>query len=167
MNRKLGAVLLSALSFAVRAQDLGCYEKCLGQGRTSQLCSSLCRSSQTPSITIRPLAPESLSSLSQQGPLSGINSPEALRAKCTIQKDINACRQLQELSGVKQPNISVENGTRQLVPSQAQQFNQKLQEKRVPEYMRVKCLVEFDLGVCKEIDEILIGKRPAPTSNSQ
>ena len=150
------------LSVGALAQDLGCYEKCLGQGRTPQLCSSLCRSQSQP-ITIRPNAPESSPGLSQQGPLAGINSPDALRAKCTIQKDINACRQLQEISGGRQ-NISVGNTTRQLAPSQAQQFNQKLQENKIPEGMRVKCLVEFDLGVCKEIDEMLAGKRSAPAS---
>lgn len=162
--RFLSLFILFSACINANAQELSCYDKCLGQGRTTQLCSSLCRSSQAQSIQIRPINPQATSNVSQQGPLAGANSPEALRAKCTIQRDVNACRQLQEvLAGGTENTPSTGNFRNALPASQTQQFNQRLQDKNIPESMRTKCLVEFNLGVCKEIDEVLNGKKTLPT----
>jgi hypothetical protein len=116
------------------------------------------------SIQIKPIHVDPALGLRQQGPLAGVNSPDALRAKCVIQRDVNACRQLQEALVNIQENQWVDNVSQSLPPVQTQQFNQRLQAKNIPEEMRVKCLVEFNLGVCKEIDEMLASKKAISNS---
>lgn len=146
-----GAV--AALISSVSAQEQGCFQKCIAQGRVEQFCNSICRGGQAPSIQIKPAGQSSTqSSIYVPGQLQ-TDSPEVLRAKCVMQRDIASCRQLQ---GTAQSSESAQSPVSPVV---SQQINQKLQAANIPEALRNKCLVELDLKACKDIDELLVGKR--------
>jgi hypothetical protein len=154
--------VLAALMSSVSAQEQGCLQKCVAQGRVEQFCNSICRGGQAPSIQIKPAnfgvsqgvnQGATQSSIYVPGQLQTSDSPEVLRAKCVMQRDIASCRQLQ---GTTQAG---ENAQSRVSPVVSQQINQKLQAENIPEALRNKCLVELDLKACKDIDELMAGKK--------
>ena len=149
--------VLAALMSSVSAQEQGCLQKCVAQGRVEQFCNSICRGGQAPSIQIKPTTQNAIQGATQSsiyvpGQLQ-TDSPEVLRAKCVMQRDIASCRQLQ---GTTQSSESVQS---RVSPVVSQQINQKLQAADIPEELRNKCLVALDLKACKDIDELLAGKK--------
>lgn len=150
--------LFVAFAAVAWAQDADCYSRCIQQGRTSQLCASMCGSGQrSQSIRVNPTP-----GLLPPAPQGSATSPEVLRAQCVVQKDILACKKLQELQGTAPSQEAGGSNPPALAPARAQQFNQRLQQKNIPEDLRLKCVIEFNLQVCAEIDEMLAGKRPIP-----